>query len=324
MKISEPGIYDIPIDEYHGDICVGHSASHSSLDNIFNHSAAMYWDRCYANPDREEVEPTEAMILGRAAHHLFLGEAEFDKQFILRPDEAPDGRAWNGNNLSCKEWINTQTEKGLTILIPEQVEKIRRMRDMLAKEPMIELGLLSGQIEKSLIWQDHETGIWLKARPDVIPTNSGDFSDLKVVSDINPSGLERIIARFGYHRQAALVLEGAHQVLGFPLQFRDPGEHGMSFTFVFVESKRPHCVELVTLRAADIERGMVENHVALRYLRKCLDANDWPGPSGHQQDARYLGLTEWDIKRNEFRVDQLKRMIAVGTHTQDEPDNPFV
>lgn len=323
-KISEPGVYTLPIDAYHGDICVGHSASHSSLDLIFQHSAAHYWEASYANPDREEFVASEAVTLGRAAHHLFLGETEFAKEFVLRPEEAPDGRAWNGNNKSCKEWIAEQERKGMTILLPSHVDKIKRMRDRLGKEPLIQAGLLSGKVEQSLIWQDEETGIWLKARPDVIPTHTGDFADLKIVADISDDGIQRNMANFGYHRQAALVLEGAHKVLKFPLRLREPGEEGMSFTFVFVESKRPHCVEIVTLRSADIEAGMAENRMALRYLKRCLDTNEWPGPSGHQRDARYLGLSKWAAENNEFRCREIERLLAVGTTAREEMTDPFV
>lgn len=319
MKITEPGVYEMSLAEYHGDICEGHSTSHSALDRIFMNSAAHYWDRCYANPDREEPTETEAMVLGRAAHHLFLGEKDFGKHFVMRPDEAPDGRAWHGTNKSCVRWQAEQARLGLSVLTPNQGEAIKRMAKRLHEEPMVQAGLLDGEIERSLIWKDRETGIWLKARPDVIPNNTGDFADLKVVADISEEGIQRNVEKFGYHRQAALVLEGAHHVLGYPLRIREPGEDGMSFTLCLVESTRPHCVEIVSLRRDDIERGMIENRWALRYLRRCLDTGEWPGPSGHQRDARYLGLTKWATEDNEYRCKQIESMLAIGrTETYEE------
>ena len=312
-KIAEDGVYpSVPLDDYHGDLCAGHSASHSSLDLIFTKSPLHYWDRCYANPHRAPDAPTEQMILGRAGHHLFLGERQFQKFYIRRPAMAPDGRNWHERNGSCVAWNEKfVNRKKLIPITPNQLEALAGMMTSLQREPMIINGLLGGRIEQSFVWRDRETGIWLKARPDAVPTD-GDFADLKIVSDISDEGIQSTIARFGYHRQGALILEGAHRLLNLPLQFRGPGEgDGMSFTLVFVESKRPHAIEIITLRPADLERGMDENRAALRLLKRSLDSDEWPGPSGHQKDGRYLGLTQWASDRNQYRVDQINALLAI-------------
>lgn len=310
-KITEPGIYpSIPLPIYHGDLCDGVSASHSSLERIFTKSPLHFWDKFYGNPDHEPDDPTQAMNLGRASHHLFLGERNFQKEYIRRPERYL-GEKWQGNRTVCKDWVADKQKAGLTILTPEQIDSIARMKVALEHEPMIKAGLLSGRIEQSFIWIDAETGIWMKARPDAVPSD-GDFADLKVVADISEEGLERSIAEYGYHRQGALILEGASKLMGLPLKFRGPGEgEGMSHSLVFVESKRPHAVEIVTLRPPDLQRGMDENRAARRLLRRCLDADHWPGPSGEQKDARYLGLSPWRAERNAYRVKQIEAMLAI-------------
>ena len=320
--ITEPGVYqNMPLTVYHEGVTEGHSVSHSGIERLFAHSPAAYWDKCYANPDRDADAPTEAMVLGRAAHHWFLGERSFQMHFIRRPDKAPDGRAWNGNNLSCIDWLEKAEKRGLTVITPTQVEALARMHVALSAHPMIQAGILNGRVEHSFVWRDRTTGLWLKARPDVNPNDTGDFADLKVVSDISEDGLQSIIARFGYHRQASLVLEGAHYLLGLPLDFRGPGgDKGMSFTLVFVESKRPHCVEIVTLKPSDIEAGMYENRLAIRLLARCLKEDDWPGPSGYQGDARYLGLRDFHSGHNTLRAAHIKAMLDVMLPQRTEND----
>jgi hypothetical protein len=309
--VTEPGIYpSIPLDDYHGKITKEHSVSHSGLERLWSQSPAHYWDRSPYNPDADVDEPTEPMILGRAAHHLFMGERGFKDHFVARPLRLA-GYEWNSRRNEHKAWLEEQAKKGLTVLLPSQIESIMGMRRALAAEPLVQQGLLSGRIEQSLVWRDPVTGVWIKSRPDAIPTEGGDFVDLKCVSSVTPNDLSRMIGDRGYHRQGATICEGAHHCLGLPLKFGGPGEEGLSFTLVFVETKRPHCVEIVTLKPGDLQRGVQENHAALRLLKRCLDSNDWPGPSGHQADARYIGIPEWQQRQDEYRLQSINAQLSI-------------
>jgi hypothetical protein len=91
-KITEPGCYLMPIEAYHSDCAAGPSISSSGLRQIEQESPAHYWAQSYLNPDREQEEDSEAFILGRAAHHLLLGEGSFAQKFCVRPAEWSDWR----------------------------------------------------------------------------------------------------------------------------------------------------------------------------------------------------------------------------------------
>jgi hypothetical protein len=316
--VTEPGCYpSIPLDVYHGQITETLSVSHSLREKAWSLSPAHMWNHCPYNPDHEPVEPTEPMILGRAAHHLFLGERNFTKHFVARPSRLA-GYAWNSNRTEHREWLTKQEGLRLTVLKPEQVKAITGMGRALAKEPMIQQGLLSGRIEQSLIHRDPDTGIWIKSRPDAVPNDSGDFVDIKVVADISDEGLARAIGERGYHRQGATILEAAHHTLGYDLKIAGPGEDGMSFTLVFIEAKRPHCVEIITLKPDDLKRAIDENHLTNKLIKRCLDEGDWPGPSGRQSDARYLGVREWNRRADEYRAAQIKMLLSVAVQTPME------
>lgn len=302
QPISEPGAYlNVPMSVYHGDPCVGPSVSSSGLRKIFIESPRHYWNESPYNPDREEIAQTEAIILGRAAHHLLLGEGDFLKHFAIRPEKAPDGRAWNGNNLTCKQWLAERELEGITVLTPTQVEQVKGMAKSLADEPIVQGGILNGRVEVSLFWRDEETGIWLKSRPDVIPNDSGDVSDMKCVADVSDEGISRGLADRGYHQQGALVGEGFRQVFDIEM------EH---FTLVYVEAKRPHCVRFDEVAPDEIQAGAAENRAALRMMRRCLDQNYWPGPKSTQGDGGYVRRAKYAAERALRRMEIIEQELA--------------
>jgi hypothetical protein len=299
--VSTPGVIrGLPIDLYHGDCCAGPSISSSGLRTVFQASPAHYFADSYLNPEREPPEPKEAFIFGRAAHHLLLGEAEFNRHFVIRPEKIGDQK-WNANATVCKEWLNHCLDQGLTVLTPAQIEAIRGMSRGLAEHPMVRAGILNGLIEHSIIWQDKETGVWLKVRPDAIPTSDLDFSDLKSCADISDDGLEKAIGERGYHVQGALVGMACREVLERPMN---------SFSLVFSEKTKPHCARVKTLKPADLELGELQVRIALRMFARCLDRGIWPGPGGEQSDAEFVEIKPFHRTRIEHRLAVLEQELA--------------
>lgn len=280
-KVREPGVYSLPLDRYHEQCTDGPSVSSSGLRTILRESPAHFFARSSLNPDRVPEPPSEALLLGGAAHHLLLGEDDFSTQFVERPERFD---SWRTNN--SKAWKADQEAAGRSVLLPSQLETIRGMARSLARHPLVQAGILNGEIERSFFWQDEATGIWLKSRPDAIPNASGDLADLKTTVSVRTEALERTIADYGYQQQAALIADGYRAILGTDIT---------SFSLVFVEKSPPYCVRVVTLKDDDITRGARQNRAAIKLLRQCLDDDAWPGPGG--ADAEYLGLPPWEQTR---------------------------
>src|ERR1700678_232489 len=184
--ITKPGLYTgIPMDAYHSQTICGSepSISSSMLRKLFLRSPAHYWAYSSYNPAGKpaEDEETEALILGRAGHHVLLGEKFFAERYVIRPRKVLDQdlfwKPWNGNRTECIEWLKDHSH--LTVLTPDQAEQIKGMALSLSCYPLVQEGALNGYVECSMFWRDPRTGIWLKARPDVIPTDSGVYVDLK-------------------------------------------------------------------------------------------------------------------------------------------------
>ncbi len=284
-KISEPGMYrGIPIRHYHrGDICIGPSVSSSGLKAAAK-SLAHFWDTSALNPNREEDEDEKAhFIMGRAVHHLFLGEANFAKFFCVRPEKQSTGKLWTKASQECRDWEAEQNRAHRTILTPAMAEAIEGMAKSLSRYHYFQQGVLHGWIERSLFWRDAETGLWLKSRPDVIPSADMDVVDLKTIDDITDVGIADAIYKFGYYQQAALIGEAFEKAIGRPMN---------SFQLLFVEKKKPYCCRLVPLTDDDLARGHAVNHIMLRRIARGLRTGDWPGPGAQRGDAMAIGMQQ--------------------------------
>lgn len=301
-KITVPGAYlNMPMNVYHGRPTKEPSVSSTGLRTIFQMSPAHFWQNYAYNPepDEDDSEETKAMILGRAAHHLLLGEKDFYSEFVMRPEEL-HGMKWQSNRKDCKQWVAEHELDGYTILTNAMLDQIKGMARGLSRQPLVQQGILNGVVEVSMFWRDEETGVWLKSRPDNIPNDSGDFADLKCVADITSDGISRGLSERGYHQQGALVGEGSSKVLNISMQ---------SFSLVYVEQKTPFWSRVDPVSLEDLGDGVRENHAALRLFKKCWDAGYWPGPENRVGDGGFVRRSQYSRDRAAERVNLINQDV---------------
>lgn len=305
--ITAPGIYsDIPMTTkdgrgYHQAITQAPSISSTGIRTIFSKSPAHYFNGSYLNPDAKPQKDTDAFRFGRAAHFLLLGEKGFRDNFVIRPEKFRDDESklqpWNGQKPYCKQWAKEQAAAGLTVITKPELDAIHGMAVSLRKEPLIRAGILNGLIEHSMIWQDEETKVWLKVRPDAIPAVDMAISDLKTASDVTDEGIEKAISDNDLHVQGALIGMACKALLGRPME---------SFSLVFVEKEEPHCVRVVELSGADLDLGEQQIRAVLPIFAKACETGVWHGPGGGQQDATYFPVRPYRVKQIERRLEILK------------------
>ncbi|MET3527256.1 PD-(D/E)XK nuclease-like domain-containing protein [Phenylobacterium koreense] len=313
--ISKPGVYrGVGIEAYHGaDLCAGPSISSSGLRTIFADSPMAYWIYSPLNPSRIEEPEKEAFILGRAAHHLVLGEEAFSRYFVKRP-ETLNGKAWNGNRTDCIEWLEMMADAGLTVLTPGQVESIQGMAGVLpwqkgledsglANTAMVRAGALQGLIEHTIIARDEETGVYLKSRPDVIPTDSLIFNDFKTTLDVSDDKIRRTLEDRRYDMQADLASTCLEQAAGTRFE---------AFGFTFAAKKPPHATNVIELDPDDLQEAAQDNRVAVRLFARCLETGRWPGPAGRRGDAVTIRRSEWSRLRASDHRARLEQELAAA------------
>lgn len=319
--ISAPGIYSgVPMSVYHSaDLCVGPSISSSGLRTIFDpgQGPMAYWVYSPLNPHRQEKPDSEAFILGRAAHHLFLGEADFGRHFTVEPETYPDSKTgqpkpWSNNSNFAKEWHAHVASEGLTVLTRKQLEQIKGMAGVLpwqkgledsglANNAVVQAGALRGLIEHTIIAKDEETGVWLKSRPDVIPTDSREFNDFKTSADVSDEAIRKTLDSYRYDMQADLASVCLEQAIGEPFS---------SHAFIFASKTVPHATNVAELDAEDLQEAAKDNRIALRTFARCLDAGRWPGPAGTRGDAAVICRSAFNRTRAADRRAYLERELA--------------
>lgn len=265
--ISRPGIFShVAIEQYHGDLCVGPSISSSGLRTIEAKTPLHYYATSYLNPDRLPEEPKDHFSFGKAAHTLLLGEDGFRDQFVVRPEKWKDWRT-----DAAKAWRSEQQAAGRTVLNADDIVAIRHIAKQLAADPLVQSGILQGKVEHSLVWQDKITGVWLKSRPDVIPSADGVLVDLKTTTDASPEAVVNAIKNHGYALQGALAGMGMEAVLG--VQMTD-------FVLVWIEKSSPYAVNISPVDSEWIYWARRQLRRAIDTFAKCVETNEWPGYSG--------------------------------------------
>jgi hypothetical protein len=280
MKITEPGVYSMPAADYHADACPTPSLSSSGARKLLSTCPARFWyDR--NNPP----EPSEALDIGSAAHEWLLeGET-----WPLRHGVLPEDH--NARTKAGKEAEEAIVAAGKRPLKWGAFEQIKAMVEALKAHPFAHAAFRNGKPEQSLFWQDEETGIWCRARPDWLPTKGTIITDYKTTRSANPDHLSKAITDYGYHQQAEWYMAGA-RALGL---IKDPG-----FVFVFQEKEPPYLVTVAEAEPEDIYEASILNRRARHLFARCLRENRWPG---YADDVIAIGQRPWARKQFQERKD---------------------
>jgi len=314
--ISAPGVYSgVDSASYHsGKLCAGPSISSTGLRTIFTKSPLEYWVNSPLNPNRLPQEDSRAFIVGRALHLLCL-EGKFKEEFVCRPEEYEDEKGslkkWTRASAYCKKWEAEAEELGLAVITPAELEMLRGMAGLLPwqegledsglmNNAVVRAGALEGLVEHTVAARDAETGVWLLARPDVIPTASREIGDLKSTQSVEQRELQRTLETLRYDMQFSLASMCLEQAAGFRLE---------NFALIFVTKTAPHEVAVRELKHFDMEASALDLQAAIRTFAICMERGRWPGVGGGEEDAKYLERSQYSRDRAIDRRNQLSRLI---------------
>lgn len=257
--ITEPGVYDLPVEEYHADPVSGGSLSSSGARRLLPPgcpAAFQYW-RTHPQP------PSRAFDFGHAAHKVVLGEGA--------ALEIVDADNWK--TKAAREQRDEAYTEGRIPLLAGEHEVVLEMAEVLRAHPIA--GALfapgSGKPEQTLVWQDGP--VWRRALLDWLPEHRGGrliIPDYKTCDSADPETLQRAIARYGYHQQADWYSDGV-RALGLAV---DP-----AFVFVFQEKTPPYLVTVAEPDAASMRIARFLNRQAIDLYAECVANERWPGYS---------------------------------------------
>ena len=266
--------------QYHAD----HSHVSHSMLSVFRQSRRVYHDRFVART-QPAPEQTAAMRLGALVHLAILEPDVFATQCRVAPKV--DRRTKEGKAIAAEfeaenadKIIITPDENEITDRIVEAVESSTKAKQLLSHD---------GDIETSIRWNDRESGMQCKCRPDKL-RSCGLILDLKTTRDASPRGFARSCAALGYHRQAAWYLDGA-----LANGIESPG-----FAFIAVETSYPWTVAVYELDTEAVDLGRNENRTAIMQVRDCMRSGDWREP--HEKRVNLLSLPKWSVYANEWEI----------------------
>lgn len=270
----EVGVYKgIANDAYHS----GEGISKSGLDLIAR-SPLHYWSK-YLDPQREQHEPTPAMMLGTAIHSAVLEPELFASDYLVMPKfdrRTKDGKA-------DFEAFMAEAE-GKTIISADDYAACVDIQRNVRTHPAAQTLMKDGEPELSVFWTDEETGVLCKCRPDWMNYNLNVIVDVKSTEDASPEGFQRSIAKYGYHVQAAWYLDGFKAATGYAPK---------AFVFAAIEKKRPYATAFYYADAEMIELGRILYRERLNTYAECLKRNLWPG---YPQQLQEISLPAWVLR----------------------------
>lgn len=280
-------------DNYHGDTS---RISKSGLDLIAR-SPYHYWAK-YLNPDRPAEAPKKHFVVGSITNDVLLQAHLLDEQYVIVPADAPrrptaaqlNAKKPSDETLAAIEWWDNFNEKvgGRTVVEADDYDRACRMRDAVHAHPAARVLLKQGIAEKTLYFEEPETGAKCKCRPDfigVMPNNEHMLIDLKTTSDASPDSFGRSALSWRYHVQAAFYSEGFYHATGnFP----------QIFGFVVVEKEYPFAVACYYADERTLELGHNAYMKNLQTYLDCLQSGVWPG---YSEKLERLALPEYIFKQ---------------------------
>lgn len=265
---------NMPNDEYHA-----HSAvSRSGLMKIHNQSPYHFKHE----KDNGGIQETDALRLGGAFHTLVLEPHLFESQYHIF--EKPDLRTKTGKERMAE--IKEQAGDKTLLNADEHANMLAMAKSITEQPAAKKLIHEKGIVEGSFFYQDDETGVEVKARPDWhVPEL---ITDLKTAESANPRAFEKKIVDYGYDVQVYMTMKALEKYYG---------EAPEAFVFVVVEKKPPYACAFYIADADVIAYGKRRYEDIMAVYAHCVKTGDW---YGYGNNIQPISLPYWAMKQMEF------------------------
>lgn len=306
--ITQPGIYNLPAEEYHADPCPTPSLSAGMINDLLEAPAKCFQNSRRLNPDWQEDDKPEKFTIGTVSHVMFLEPELFaDKVVVLPFDD------WR--KKEAKEARETARKGGMVAILAKHMDQVAAARAAFLAHGFVREAFSNGQSERSFFWRHPLCGFWCRARPDFVADAGTHLNDYKTTTNANPEKFGRHAFSLGYHRRAAWYLEGAGIVLG-----KRP-DH---YWFVNQETKAPYLTSVIELDWTSLQAAQDENDHAAAIFARCLERGEWYGyrDQDHLDTDRafQVGIPPWAYAQIDERLRPALRAKPTLTATQPPDD----
>jgi len=288
-------VKDLSNEEYHQ-----HEAISSSAVKTVHLKSLLHWKKSI-------YKESAAFDIGTAVHAFLL---EPDKDLVMCGPETRRGKAWS----EAKEEADLE---GKTLLTKDDYNTCVAMTDSVMRNELAEELLVDecGLNEVSIFSQDPDTGLQLKARPDLFIPERGILLDVKTTRDASPKqgGFERQFFSLGYHVQAAFY-KHVLELDGYPIE---------EFAFLAVEKEYPYAVQMHYLHKDVLSFGLLQVRDTLEQIKdvegKDVNFTGWPSrnlillPKWMKATERMDDMTDFTITDVEAQWPKINRPYRFDT-----------
>lgn len=145
----------------------------------------------------DDHKPTDAMKFGTAFHAYLLGTSDVVS--------LPEGESFRSKDN--QKWRDEQLEVGNIIVSYNDMQLLKRMKEgieqtsLMPEYPDYMEIIEQGTKEQCIEWKDRQTGLMLKAKPDLIPVGTDYLVDLKTAQKADAESFAKEVINYGYHIQ---------------------------------------------------------------------------------------------------------------------------
>ena len=145
----------------------------------------------------DDHKPTDAMKVGTAFHAYLLGTSDVVSLPEGESFRSKDNQKWRADQLEAGNIIVSYNDMQLLKRMKEGIEQTSLMPEYPDYMEIIE----QGTKEQCIEWKDRQTGLMLKAKPDLIPAGTDYLVDLKTAQKADAESFAKEVINYGYHIQ---------------------------------------------------------------------------------------------------------------------------
>jgi hypothetical protein len=208
----------------------------------------------------------------------------FDKVIVFDPEERPEkekgitstiNQNWKKEIFNGDKYVIEKTGS-------ESMETLVEMLQSCARDAVIQKLLRNTEYQNSLFWECPESGLKLKARPDISKKHKNVIVDIKTTLDASPKGFAKQVANLDYPTQAMIQINGAVQT-GLM-------EKVDVYYWLAVEKTPPYNAQIYEFDKNDWQFVDDRLNYHLKILKQAIDENKFVG-YGQQADNSFGILT---------------------------------
>lgn len=243
------GIHTITNDDYHRSSAISRSSLMLMLKSPFH----------YKNQHLVEFKESKAMRIGSMVHTLTMEPHLFDDEYVIQPNF---NKRTNAGKEEFALW--SESVKGKTIVEFSELQTATSMYTSLKSDPQITELFKDCDIEKSIFWEDKETGLAFKARPDAWKGNI--IIDLKTTKDASKRKFMYSCLDYGYYMQAAMIKEALASI----------GQEVEQYIIVCVENVAPYAPAVKIVDEDAMSWGYNQFRYCANMMSDCMMSGVWP------------------------------------------------